>query len=140
GDDGYFQTDSIIAREPNREGFALTVKAGERTMTIAANEAYLVPTAPLQLDDAELVIADGSQPLTADVVNGKAVLLTSQRVRFPQGARPSLVLTLATALPTRPAALEPDSPSPAFSAGAIMKPELAEFLRGVQDARITLHS
>ena len=83
GDDGYFQTASIIVREPNREGFAMTVKAGGRTTSIAANEAYIVPSTPLNLDDAELVIADGSQPLTADAINGKAVLLTTQRVRFP---------------------------------------------------------
>jgi len=140
GDDGYFQTASVISREPNREGFVMTVKAGGRTLTIAGNEAYIVPTTPLILDDAELVIADGSQPLTADAINGKAVLLTTQRVRFPQGARPALVLTLATALPTRPAALEPDAAPPAFPSGAIFKPELAEFVRGAQDARITLHS
>jgi hypothetical protein len=31
GDDGYFQTASIIAREPNREGFSMTVRpAGAR--------------------------------------------------------------------------------------------------------------
>jgi len=140
GDDGYFQTASIIVREPNREGFAMTVKAGGRTTSIAANEAYIVPSTPLNLDDAELVIADGSQPLTADAINGKAVLLTTQRVRFPAGARPSLVLTLATTLPTRPAALEPDSAPPAFPAGAILKPELADFVRGASDVRITLHA
>ena len=140
GDDGYFQTASIIAREPNREGFAMTVKAGGRTMTVAANETYIVPSASLNLDDAELVIADGSQPLTADAINGKAVLLTSQRVRFPAGARPSLVLTLTPALPTRPAASEPDSAPAAFPVGAILKPELVEFVRGAQDARISLHA
>ena len=140
GDDGYFQTASIIEREPNREGFAVTVKAGGHTMTIAANETYIVPSASLNLDDAELVIADGSQPLTADAINGKAVLLTSQRVRFPAGARPSLVLTLTPALPTRPTASEPDSAPAAFPVGAILKPELVEFVRGAQDARISLHA
>jgi len=140
GDDGYFQTATIIAREPNRDGFAMTVTAGGRTMTIAANEAYIVPSAPLNLDDAELVVADGLQPLTANAVNGKAVLLTSPRVRFPSGARPTVVFQLTAALPTRPAALEPESAPPAFPAGAIMKPELGEFIRGAQDMRITLHS
>ena len=140
GDDGYFQTASILVREPNREGFALTVKAGGRTMAIAANEAYVVPSTPLTLDDVALVIADGSQPLTADAINGKAVLLTSQRVRFPAGARPTVVFQLTPALPTRPAAVEPESAAPAFPVGAILKPELAEFVRGAQDARITLHS
>src|SRR5947208_11808453 len=47
GDDGYFQNATVTVREPNREGFAMTVKAGGRTVTIAANEAYIAPTAPL---------------------------------------------------------------------------------------------
>lgn len=140
GDDGYFQTASVTVREPNRDDFSMTVSTGGRSMTIAAEEAYIAPAAPVRLDQAELVIADGSQPFTADAVNGKAVLLTTQRVRFPGGARPALVLTLATALPTRPVVSEAESAPPAFPSGAIMKPELAEFLRGAQDARITLHS
>src|SRR5580704_13290994 len=42
GDDGYFQTATVTVREPNREGFAMTVTAGGRTMNIRAEEAYIV--------------------------------------------------------------------------------------------------
>src|SRR6478752_5227493 len=61
GDDGYFQTATVTVREPNREGFAMTVSAGERTITVAPEEAYVLPAGPLRLDNAELVIVDGSQ-------------------------------------------------------------------------------
>ncbi len=140
GDDGYFQTASVTVREPNRDGFAMTVSAGGRRMTIAAQEAYILPSSPLRLDDTELVIADGSQPLTAEAVNGKAVLVTTRRVRFPQGARPALVLSIAPALPAGPQVANPEAPPQAVTVGVIAKPELADFVRGATDARVTIHS
>ncbi len=144
GDDGYFQTAVVTLREPNREGFLMTVAAGGKTMTVAADEAYILPLATLRLDDAELVVADGSQPLTPDAVNGKVVLVIpaqgGQRVRFPQGARPSVVLTLARAFPAGPQLAGPDAPPPAFTAGVIIKADLPNFLRGAADARVTLHT
>ncbi|MCU1335584.1 MAG: putative aminopeptidase [Bryobacterales bacterium] len=138
GDDGYFQTATVTVREPNREGFSMTVSAGGRTMTVAPEEAYILPVAPLRVDDAELVIADGSQPLKADAINGKAVI-AMQRVRLPQGARPALMLTLAPALPMAPQVANPEGPAQPVTTGVIAKPGLADFVRGATDARITLH-
>src|ERR1700676_2860039 len=80
GDDGYFQTATVTVREPNREGFLLTVSANGRTMSIGPDEAFTLPVTPLRLDDVELVIADGSHPLTPEDLTGKAVLMTG-RVR-----------------------------------------------------------
>ncbi len=144
GDDGYFQTATVTVREPNRDGFSMTVSAGGRTMNVAADQAYILPVAPLRMDDAELVVADGSQPLTAEALNGKAVLVIAgqgaRRIRFPQGARPALVLSLATALPSGPQVANPEAPPEAVPAGVIAKPELADFVRGAADARITVHS
>ena len=68
------------------------------------------------------------------------MLATTQRVRLPQGARPALVLTLATALPSGLQVTNPDAQPRAVNAGVIAKPMLAEFLRGAADARITLHA
>jgi hypothetical protein len=138
GDDGYFQT--VTVQEPNREGFVMTVSARGETMSVAADETYILPTAPLQLDDAELVIADGSQPLTTDVLSGKAVLVTSRRVRFPQGARPALVLTTVPMPITGPQVADPGTPPPAITLGVIDKPQLEVFVFGVTKARITIHS
>ena len=140
GDDGYFQTATVTVREPNREGFSMTITTGGRTMTVAADEAYVLPAAPLRLDDAELVIADGSQPLTAEAVNGKAILITTQRIRFPQGTRPAVVLTLGRAFPPGPQFVAPDSPVQAITTGLVIKPDLADFVRGAADVRITIHS
>ena len=139
GDDGYFQTATVTLREPNRDGFSMTVAAGGRAMTVAAEEAYLLPASPLRIDDAELVFADGSQPLTSEQVAGKVLLIAGQRVRLPQGARPSLVLTLAAALPTGPQVSNPEAPAPGI-AGVIAKPDVAGFLRGAGPARITIHA
>lgn len=144
GDDGYFQTATVTVREPNRDGFAMSVTVGGRTMTIAADEAYILPSAPLRLDDAELVIADGSKALTAEALNGKAVLViageAARRMRFPQGARPALVLSLATALPAGPQVVNPNAPPQVITTGVIAKPELADLVRGSAGARLTLHA
>jgi Zn-dependent M28 family amino/carboxypeptidase len=118
----------------------MTVSTGGRTMTIAPDQVYILPAAALRLDDAELVLAGGSQPLTSDAVNGKVLLATGQRVRLPQGARPAVVLTLAPALPAGPQIAGPDSAAQAATAGVITKPELADFLRGATEARITIHA
>ncbi len=141
GDDGYFQTATVTMREPNREGFSMTVTAGGRRMNISADEAYLIPAAPLNLNDAELVIANPSQVLTTEAMNGKPVLVTAQSgVRFPQGARPSLVLNLTTTLPSAPQVANPANPPQTGATGSIAKPELADFVRGAPDVRITLHA
>src|SRR5579872_5727308 len=41
GDDGYFQTATLIQREPNWEGFEMTVTSGAKTIRIDKSEAYL---------------------------------------------------------------------------------------------------
>ena len=141
GDDGYFQTATVTLREPNREGFMMTVTAGGRAMTVAAEEAYLIPAAPLNLNDAELVIADGPQLLTAEAVNGKPVLIASSNgLRFAPDARPALVLNLTTTLPSAPQVTNPANPPQTGTTGSIAKPALASFVRGARDARITLHA
>jgi hypothetical protein len=141
GDDGYFQTATVTLREPNREGFEMKVTADGRTMTIAAGEAYLIPAAPLNLDDAELVIADRTPDLSAAALNGKPVLVIAQSgVRAPQGARPSLILNVTATLPSGPEVTNPANPPPTGSTGSIAKPALADFVRGATDVRITLHA
>src|SRR5580693_10680829 len=43
GDDGYFQTATLIQREPNWDGFDMTFTSGAKTIRIDKTEAYLVP-------------------------------------------------------------------------------------------------
>src|SRR5579872_3241098 len=41
GDDGYFQTATLTVREPNWDGFEMTVTSGAKTIRIDKSEAYL---------------------------------------------------------------------------------------------------
>src|SRR5712692_3502008 len=41
GDDGYFQTATVTVREPNYDGFEMTVTAGGRSMAVAKSEVSL---------------------------------------------------------------------------------------------------
>jgi peptidase M28-like protein len=109
-------------------------------MNIAADETYILPSAPLHLDDAELVIADGSQPLTTEALNGKAILVTTRRARVPQGAHPALVLTTVPMPLSGPQVADAGTQPPAITLGVIDKPQLEAFVLGVTKARITIHS
>src|SRR5271167_4118140 len=51
GDNGYFQTATLIQREPNWDGFEMTVSAGGKTIHIDKTEAYLLPETALNLRD-----------------------------------------------------------------------------------------
>jgi hypothetical protein len=47
GDDGYFQTATLLQREPNWEGFKMTVTAGEKAIRIDPSEVSLLPPSAL---------------------------------------------------------------------------------------------
>src|ERR1700722_8576614 len=55
GDDGYFQTATLIQREPNWDGFEMTVTSGAKSIRIDKTEAYLVPESALNLRDVPIV-------------------------------------------------------------------------------------
>jgi hypothetical protein len=140
GDDGYFQTAAVTVREPNFDGFTMAVTAGGRTMEVAKNEVSLAPASAIQFDNAPLVVIDGSQPVTAADINGKVVLVTAPRAaRLLQGTEPALRLTAGRLPASGQQVLEPESGLSRFPAGLISKPDLAAFLKGATDARITVH-
>src|SRR5580692_4646329 len=64
GDDGYFQTATLIERQPNWEGFEMTVSAGDKTIRIDKNEVYLLPDAALNLRDVPIM--EGDPDMSAD--------------------------------------------------------------------------
>src|SRR5215471_14098270 len=49
GDDEYFQTVTVKVREPNWDGFRMTVSVGGRTLEIDQSEVYLLPDTELNL-------------------------------------------------------------------------------------------
>src|ERR1700689_2747366 len=89
GDEGYFQTATLIEREPNWEGFEMTVTAGGRTIRIDRSEAYLLPDAALNLRDVPIVVGDQSTP--SDQTRGKVVFVANPRGRM-SFEQPALVL------------------------------------------------
>src|SRR5450631_3530920 len=79
GDDGYFQTASLVQREPNYEGFEMTFSAGGKALRIEKSEAYLLPDATLNLRDVQVIVADQSTP--AEQTRGKVVFVSNPRSR-----------------------------------------------------------
>jgi hypothetical protein len=131
GDDGYFQTATLLQREPNWDGFQMTFSAGGKSISIDKTEAYLLPDGALNLLDVPVVSADQTE------TRGKVVFLTAPRGRanFDQSA---LVLALSPNIPTGPQVRDPEA-GPARSMNVVNKPELAAFLKDNPDAKLTLH-
>ena len=53
GDEGYFQTETWTVSTPNFEGFRLTVRSGERTVSFTRDFVDLEPSAAVRLADRE---------------------------------------------------------------------------------------
>lgn len=136
GDDGYFQTATLLQREPNWEGFEMTVTAGDKTIRIEKSEAYLLPDSALNLRDVPIVIAD--QNAQAVQTRGKVVFEMNPRSRgnFDQ---PALVLTASANIPTGPQIRDPEAGPGRGSMNMVNKPELGAFLKEHPDARLTVH-
>jgi hypothetical protein len=136
GDDGYFQTATLIEREPNRDGFEMTVTSGAKTIRIDKSEAYLVPEFALNLHDVPIVVADQNGP--AGETRGKVVLALNPRGRgnFDQ---PALVIGLSANIPTGPQVRDPEAGPGRGAMNVVNKPELIAFLRDNPGARLSVH-
>src|ERR1017187_3348120 len=75
GDDGYFQTAMLVQREPNWEGFEMTVTSGAKTIRIDRSEAYLLPDSALNLRDVPMIVAD--QNTAPEQTRGKVVFVAN---------------------------------------------------------------
>ncbi|HEV1286904.1 MAG TPA: M28 family peptidase [Bryobacteraceae bacterium] len=137
GDDGYFQTATLLQREPNWEGFDMTFTAGGKTIRIDKTEAYLLPDAALNLRDVPVIVADQDTP--ADRARGKVVFLSSPRgpTNFDTS---TLVIAASPNIPAGPQVRDPEAGGSRRGAlNLINKPELAAFLKDNPDVRLTLH-
>jgi hypothetical protein len=136
GDDGYFQTATLLQREPNWEGFEMTFTSGDKTIRIDRSEAYLLPESALNLHDVPVIVADQNTP--ADQARGKVVFLANPRGRgnFDQ---PALVLSANANIPAGPQVRDPEAGNTGRGAmNMVNKPELAAFLKDHPDARLNL--
>jgi Peptidase family M28 len=135
GDDGYFQTATLIQREPNWDGFEMTVTSGAKTIRIDKSEAYLVPETALNLHDVPIVVADQNGP--AGDTRGKVVFSLNPRGRgnFDQ---PALVIAASPNLPTGPQIRDPEAGPGRGATNVVNKPELAAFLNDNPGARLSV--
>lgn len=136
GDDGYFQTATLIQREPNWDGFEMTVTGGGQTIRIDKSEAYLLPEKTLNLRDVPIMIAD--QNTTADQMRGKAVLVTNPRGRGNFGDATLAIINSAN-LPTGPQVRDPEAGAGRGGMNMVNKPELTAFVKEHPDARLNVH-
>jgi hypothetical protein len=136
GDDGYFQTATLIQREPNWDGFEMTVTSGAKTIRIDKTEAYLAPESALNLHDVPIIVADQNTP--AAQTRGKVVFVANPRGRgnFDQ---PALVIANSANLPTGPQIRDPEAGPGRGAMNIVNKPELAGFLKDNPGARLSVH-
>jgi hypothetical protein len=135
GDDGYFQTATLMERTPNWEGFEMTVTGGGKTIRIEKSEAYLLPEAALHLRDVPIVVADQNTP--PDQVKGKVVFIASLRAR-PNFDQPALVIAQSANIPVGGQVRDPEAGPGRGGISLINKPELAAFLKDNPDAKMSV--
>jgi hypothetical protein len=136
GDDGYFQTATLMQREPNWDGFEMTITSGPKIIHIDKSEAYLLPESALSLHDVPIIVAD--QNTTPEQARGKVVFLTTPRGRGNFG-QPALIVANSTNIPTGPQVRDPEAGAGRGAMNIVNKPELAAFLKENPEARISVH-
>jgi hypothetical protein len=136
GDEGYFQTATLVQREPNWDGFEMTVTAGGKTIQIEKSEAYLLPESALNLRDVPIIVADQNTP--PDQTRGKVVFVENIRARL-NFDHPALVLNASPNIPTGPQIRDPETGAGRGAVNTVNKPELAQFLKDNSDARLSVH-
>lgn len=139
GGDGYFQTATVIVREPNWEGFKMTVTAGDQTIDIGNSEIYLLRDGPLDLDNVPIVAIDNHTAITPELVQGKVIVASNRggQLRIDGAA---LLLISTAQITAAPQIADPEVPARAGpSIGAVAQPQLAEFLKDAKDPRVSIH-
>jgi hypothetical protein len=136
GDDGYFQTATLMQREPKWDGFEMTITGGGKTIHVAKTEAYMVPESALNLRDVPIIVADQNTPPAE--TRGKVVFVASPRGRgnFEQ---PALVIANNPNIPAGPQIRDPEAGAGRGAFNIVNKPELAAFLKENPDARLSVH-
>jgi hypothetical protein len=138
GDDGYFQTATMVTREPNWAAFEMSITAGGKTVKVEQSEVYLAPDGPLALDNVPLVAFTGGTP-TPQQINGKVVFVTDPRaLRALRGYQPALLLAAGNPETARPQVRDPESSANRPAVSFISRPDMRELAKD-PGARVTLH-
>lgn len=112
----YFQNAKVMVREPNPQGFRMSVTSGDRTVEIPLADTYLTPAQAIRLDRVPVLLVATSSKIAPEEAEGKVLILESpaagQRAR---GLTPELMITLMRQAPTRAQVYLQDGPAPAAS-------------------------
>lgn len=140
----YFQTATLMVREPNYDGFDVSVSSGsgaaKKVLKIAPQDMYLTLSGDLDYNDVALVVLDGSAPVNPAELQDKVVLVPARsEIRGLNQAKPYMIIRQVNELPVVPQVYDPDG-RPPRNQSVIAKPELAEFVKGATNLRFTLHA
>ncbi|HXP85035.1 MAG TPA: M28 family peptidase [Bryobacteraceae bacterium] len=140
----YYQTASIMVREPNYDGFEATISSGvgrtRKVLQLAPADIFVTAGASLDVNDAPLVVLDGSTRPTPEQVDGRVVLITAQRpVPGLDKLNPVIVIRQAPELRATSQVFDPESRPPRNQV-IVAKAELTAFVKGAQNLRFHLHA
>jgi len=113
GDDGYFQTATLMVREQNPESYEFSVTAGGKTIHIAPEQTAILPDQALRLDNVPVTVKPNSIAI-GSVELGRARDSRRAQVSDPETTRRPARNTFAST-------------------------ELADFLKDATNATATLH-
>jgi hypothetical protein len=153
GDDGYFQTADMLQLTPDPDGFEMTLRHGEETVTVARKNAVPRVAKTIDLNGVQLFRATGADAgaLARDQVRGRVVVLDSNRTARRMAAElqkmePAAIVRLISddAPPVPPAQLVETADKPAGAPVVLVSdPEVRRALRdlkpGVSDWKVSLH-
>jgi len=139
GDDGYFQTASMLRLAP-ATGFELRVHEGSRARTVPAEHVYVVSRSALDLNGMPVAQVTDAAHLRPEEVNGKVVLLDAGRRDFRSIAKaaaalqPAAFLETAGENPLAPRVIAPDEERATFGDVPLLIVRDAETVQRLQEA------
>jgi hypothetical protein len=140
----YYQPATIMVREPNYAGFEAAISSGvsktRKVLQIAPTEMFVTVSGAVDVNDAPMIPLDGSARATPEQVDGRVVLLTSNRpVQGLDKTNPVLVVRLAPELRATNQVYDPEG-RPPRNQFVIAKAEVAAFVRDATNLRFHLHA
>jgi len=133
GDDGYFQTATLIEREQNPNGFELDITAAGKTVKVAPADVSILTDKTISLENVPILATD--QAIPPGQADGKVIVWTG-RGRRPDIPGAAMVLFAAQSL--RPVVFDPEADM-RNPPNRIVSPEALQLLQNEKDARAAIH-
>jgi len=140
GMNGYFQSVPVLVREPNREGFRMSITVRGKSIEIPPEQASILVDGAVDVENAPLTVVDQNTILKASLIDGSVVYATNPRAaRALRQFKPKLVLTSAREIEGGARVIDPDAEPRGTATGVVASPELRDQLHPGVAAYITLH-